>query len=74
MLVQLSLDFGKLSDSCVVVCVVTLPSLPVSGHLGACRSATGAKRSKDARNPYKPYVFVSLGLLWCRIVSDGFEI
>ena len=32
---------------CVVVCVVTLPSLPVSGYVAECRSMT-SKRQRAA--------------------------
>jgi hypothetical protein len=49
--------------SCVVVCVVTLRSLPVSGRFSRCHSGTHKKGSERARNQHEHCLSVSLNIL-----------
>jgi len=64
---------GNLSGFCVVLCVVTPASLPSwKGALDLTQWEVRGR--KDALNPHKHCLSLSLGLLGCRAISDGFEI
>jgi hypothetical protein len=57
--------------SCVVSCVATARSLPVSGVLASCRSGTAEGGTADNPREYCPSVL--FGLLRCRCILDGVE-
>jgi hypothetical protein len=59
--------------SCVVLCVVTLPSLPVSERFARCRTGTGKGR-EDTSDPHGHCPSMLVRLLWYRPISDRFEI
>jgi hypothetical protein len=57
--------------SCVVSCVATARSLPVSGVLASCRSGTGEGGTAD--NPREHCPSVLFGLLRCHCIFGGVE-
>src|ERR1700687_2478230 len=59
-------------EKCVVTCVATARSLPVSGVLASCRSGAGEGGTAD--NPREHCPSVLFGLLRCHCILDGVEI